>query len=213
MKKNDIVLHMTKFEEKFQHDQICIMFQNSRHGKPRLAVNFQEITNFVDFFDNRIFTPEDRTFLEEIKAAASELEIFKNEKAEEIFGTSFKIMTKRKKKKFIESLPKKDAKVLHFEIDAFKTNFNNLTEKWGEIYHIPEFLTARGYDNSIVSGQNLDLQIWKDIQKSLQSTYGQRNIEKYVNTMKRQELIRRNWVNKYRYGINIIGRPILLRSE
>merc|ERR1712227_638782 len=141
MKTQEIILQMTKFEEKFQHDKICIDFVTTPSGSFKVQNNMKEITNFVDFFDSGIFSLEDRAFLEDVKKAEEELKLVTLEFGTRLFGSSFEKFSKTRRRRLIEGLKGNHLLRLHDALDAQKNrNFSHLHEMWAENYHIPEFL-------------------------------------------------------------------------
>ena len=193
MKTQEIILQMTKFEEKFQHDKICIDFVTTPSGTFKVQNNMKEITNFVDFFDSGIFSLEDRAFLEDVKKAEEELKLVTLEFGTRLFGSSFEKFSKTKRRRLIEGLKGNHLLRLHDALDAQKNrNFSHLHEMWAENYHIPEFLITRTAESSLLlSNAAIDLEIWKEIDKSLTSSFQQKNTEKYLGSVKRAELIAR----------------------
>ena len=193
MKTQEIILQMTKFEEKFQHEKICIDFVTNVSGTFKVQNNMKEITNFVDFFDSGIFSPEDRAFLEDVKKAEEELNSITFEFGKKLLGSSFSKFGQYKRRKLIEGLKGNHLLRLHDALDAQKNrNFSHFHEIWAENYHIPEFLITRTAESNLpFSNAAIDLEIWKEIHKSLKFSYQQKNTEKYLGYVKRGELIAR----------------------
>ena len=193
MKTQEIILQMTKFEEKFQHDKICIDFVTNVSGTFKVQNNMKEITNFVDFFDSGIFSPEDRAFLDDVKNAEEELELVTLEFGTKLLGSSFEKFSKTKRRRLIGGLKGKHLLRLHDALDAQKNrNFSHFHEMWAENYHIPEFLITRTAEcSSPLSNAAIDLEIWKEIHKSLKFSFQQKNTENYLGSVKRSELIAR----------------------